>query len=100
MAYRVALPPNLAKLHNFFHVSVLRKYITDSSHVINYQPIQISEDLSYEEQPMEIIDRKEQVLRSRIIPLVKVRWRNHSIEEATWEREEEIRDKYPQLFEV
>jgi len=54
--------------------------------------------MSYEEQPIGIVDRNEQVLRNRVIPLVKVRWMNHSIEEATWEREAEMLEKYPQLF--
>ncbi|KAH9722972.1 Endonuclease [Citrus sinensis] len=98
VAYRIALPPSLSRLHNVFHVSVLRKYIADPSHVLDYQPIQITEDMSYEEQPIEIVDRNEQVLRNRVIPLVKVRWMNHSIEEATWEREAEMLEKYPQLF--
>lgn len=46
---------------------------------------------------MEIIDKKEQVLRTQVIPLVKVRRMNHIVEEATEEREVEIREKYPQL---
>ena len=73
--------------------------MADPSHVLDYQPIQIANDMSYEEQPVEILDRKEQVLRRRFIPLVKVRWANHTAEEATWEREDEIKEKYPQLFE-
>ncbi|TXG69298.1 hypothetical protein EZV62_004233 [Acer yangbiense] len=100
VAYRVALPPDLARIHNVFHVSVLRKYVPDPSHVLSYQPIQISQDMSYEEQPVEIIDRKEQTLRSRVIVLVKVRWRNHSKEESTWEREVEMKEKYPKLFDT
>lgn len=48
---------------------------------------------------MEIIDKKEQVLRTRVIPLVKVRRMNHTVEEATQEREVEIREKYPQLVD-
>ncbi|KAH9763231.1 Endonuclease [Citrus sinensis] len=69
--YRIALPPSLSRLHNVFHVSVLRKYIADPSHVLDNQPIQITEDMSYEEQPIEIVDRNEQVLRNRVISLVK-----------------------------
>ena len=46
VAYRIALPPSLSRLHNVFHVSVLRKYIADPSHVLDYQPIQITEDMS------------------------------------------------------
>ena len=98
VAYRIALPPGLSKLHNVFHVSVLRKYIADPSYVLDYQPIQVSENMSYEEQPIEIVDLKEQVLRSRVIPLVKVCWINHSVEEATWEQEAEMLKKYPKVI--
>ena len=97
-AYRVALPPALSKIHNVFHISNLRKYVPDSKHVIEYEPLQIQENLSYEEIPIKILDRKEQVLRTKTIPIVKVLWRNHSMEEATWEAEEEMRQKYPNLF--
>ena len=85
VAYRVALLPSLSRPHNVYYMSVLRKYMADPSHVLDYQPIQIANDMSYEEQPMEILDRKEQVLRRRVIPLVKVCWVNHIAEKATWE---------------
>ena len=62
-------------------------------------PVEISENLTYIEYPVEILDRKEQLLRTKTIPMVMVLWRNHSIEEATWEREEEMREKYPYLFD-
>ncbi|KAK0587727.1 hypothetical protein LWI29_027749 [Acer saccharum] len=65
VAYRVALPPNLSRLHNVFHVSVLRKYVADLSHVLDYQPIQISQDMTYEEHPLKILDWKQQELRTR-----------------------------------
>jgi hypothetical protein len=54
--------------------------------------------MSYEETPVEILDRKEQVLRSKVVPYVKVLWRNHKVEEATWEGEELMKKKYPHLF--
>ena len=100
MAYRLALPPSLVGVHNVFHVSMLRKYIPDPSHVIDHAPLQFKEDLTYEEHPIRIADRKEQVLRRRVIHYVKVQWSNHSEREATWELEDEIRQKYPQLFET
>ena len=53
-------------------VSMLRKYIPDPSHVLREQPVQLKENLTYEETPVQIVDRKEQVLRSKVIPLVKV----------------------------
>ncbi|KAL6186426.1 hypothetical protein ACLB2K_042546 [Fragaria x ananassa] len=78
---------------------MLRKYITDPSHVLEEQPISLQKDLSYEEEPVQILDRNEQVLRSKSIPLVKVLWRSHQVEEATWESEEQMRQQYPYLFE-
>ena len=57
----------------------------DPTHVIEYEPLVVHENLTYEEKPVRILDRKEQVLRNRVIPLVKVLWRNHAVEEATWE---------------
>ena len=98
VAYRLALPPDLASVHNVFHVSMLRKYLTDTSHVLQHEPIQVHEDLSYEEQPVQILAREERRLRNRSIPMVKILWKNHSHEEATWELEEEIRQKHPHLF--
>ncbi|KAL5558049.1 hypothetical protein UlMin_034260 [Ulmus minor] len=98
VAYKLALPPNLSSVHNVFHVSMLKKYVQDSSHVLEHEPIEVHEDLTYEEKPVQILDRKEKTLRNKVIPLVKILWRNHKIEEATWEREDEMREKYPSLF--
>ena len=82
-AYRLALPPNLSSVHDVFHVSMLRKYVYDPTHVIEYEPLVVHENITYEEKPVRILDRKEQVLRNRVIPLVKVLWKNHAVEEAT-----------------
>ncbi|KAH9751667.1 Endonuclease [Citrus sinensis] len=98
LAYRLALPPKLSKIHDVFHVSMLQKYIYDPSHVLSKQPIQLKEDLTYEEEQLEILEDKHQVLHSKTIPLVKVRWRNHTKEEATWERKDLMRAQYPYLF--
>ena len=89
-AYRVALPPSLSSVHNVFHVSMLIKYISNPPHVLNYEPLELTPDLAYEEKLVQIWDWKEKELRTKKIQLVKVLWRNHSIEESTWEREEEI----------
>ncbi|KAL5564721.1 hypothetical protein UlMin_027885 [Ulmus minor] len=98
VAYRLALPPDLSSVHNVFHVSMLKKYVPDPTHVLEHEPIEVHEDLTYEEQPVQILDRKEKTLRTKAIPLVKVLWRNHKVEEATWEREDEMMVKYPHLF--
>ena len=60
--------------------------------------MQLKENLTYEEIPVQIVDRKEQVLRSKVIPLVKVLWKNHEKETATWEPEVQMHRQYPQLF--
>ena len=72
--------------------------IPNPSHVLTEQPVEIQENLTYEEEPVQILDRREQVLRNKTIPLVKVLWRSHTVEEATWEPEAQMRHQYPQLF--
>ncbi|KAL0558790.1 hypothetical protein IC582_003372 [Cucumis melo] len=99
VAYRLALPPSLSTVHDVFHVSMLRKYVPDPSHVVDYEPLEIDENLSYTEQPVEVLAREVKTLRNKEIPLVKVLWRNHRVEEATWEREDDMRSRYPDLFE-
>ncbi|KAA0035721.1 ty3-gypsy retrotransposon protein [Cucumis melo var. makuwa] len=99
VAYRLALPPSLSVVHDVFHVSMLRKYVPDPSHVVDYEPLETDENLSYTEQPVEVLAREVKMLRNREIPLVKVLWRNHRVEEATWEREDDMRSRHPELFE-
>ena len=98
VAYRLALSPDLSAVHNVFHVSMLKKYMPYPSHVLTEEPIEVHEDLTYEEKPIKILDRQDKILRNKIIPLVKVLWRNHKIEEATWEREDDMKTQYPKLF--
>ena len=98
VAYRLKLPPKLSRIHDTFHVSMLRKYIPNPSHVLREQPVQLNENLTYEETPVQIVDRKELVLRSKVIPLVKFLWKNHEMEAATWEPKAQMRRQYPQLF--
>ncbi|XP_019105544.1 uncharacterized protein LOC109135256 [Beta vulgaris subsp. vulgaris] len=74
VAYELALSVELSKVHNVFHVSQLRKYVHDPSHILTYEPLRIDESLSYEERPVRILDKREQVLRNQVIPLVKVLW--------------------------
>ena len=99
VAYRLALPPKLPKLHDVFHVSMLRKYRYDGSHIPPVQVIQVQADLSYNEEPKAILAREVKQLRNKQVPLVKVLWQHHGREEATWEPEATIRVQYPQLFD-
>ena len=98
VAYRLRLPPELAIIHDVFRVSMLRKYIAYPSHVLRDQPVELKENLTYEERPVQIVNRKDQVLRNKVIPLVKVLWMNHNREEATWEHEDQMQTQYPHLF--
>ena len=77
---------------------MLRKYEPDPSHVLEWSGLQLEADASFEERPIQIVDRRDQVLRGRTIQLVKVLWSHHGAEEATWERESVMRTQYPDLF--
>ncbi|XP_037492892.1 uncharacterized protein LOC110010575 [Jatropha curcas] len=83
------------------YVDLKRKdieYRSDPSHVITVESITIDPDLTYEEEPVKIVAREIKELRNKRIPLVKVLWRNHKTEEATWESEDITRQQHPQLF--
>ena len=98
VACKLKLSPELSRIHDTFHVLMLKKYIPDPSHVLREQPVQLKENLTYEKTPVQIVDHKEQVLRIKVISLVKVLWRNHEREAATWQPEVQMRRQYPQLF--
>ena len=78
--------------------SAKRRYRLDPSHVVSSETIKLRPYLTYEEEPIEILAREVRELRNKRIPLIKVLWRNHKTEEATWESEEVMRQQYPQLF--
>ena len=99
MAYQLALPPKLSMVHPVFHVSMLRKYLPNPSHVLSPHTIQLDEDLTYEEEVIAIIDHQVKKLCSKEVTFVKVIWKNHSGEEATWEVEEAMQAKYPHMFD-
>jgi len=81
-----------------FHISQLQNFVSDPRHVVKHEPINIAQNLAYEGQLKEILDRVIRQLRNKTIPLVKVLWVNHISSEATWESEEVIRNKYPHVF--
>ena len=98
VAYRLALPPNMSLVHPVFHVSMLRKYILDPSHVLLPLSVELNEDLTFEEEPVAIVDYQVRQLRSKVILMVKVLWRSNNVDEHTWETEAEMRAAYPYLF--
>ena len=72
VAYRLDLPEEFSRVHNVFHISMLRKYIPDSSHVLETLEIELRDDLSYEEQPVQILGREENEICNKTVSLVKV----------------------------
>ncbi|CAL0308339.1 unnamed protein product [Lupinus luteus] len=99
VAYQIALPPLLSNMHNVFHVSQLRKYVSDPSHIIEPDSIQLKDNLTFETLPIRIGDRSVKILRGKEIALVKVIWSQTNGEDATWEVKEAMRKSYPHLFE-
>ena len=94
VAYQVALPPSLSNLHSVFHISQLKKYVHDLSHVIELDNVQMKENLTYEAQPLRIDDRMVKQLRGKKI------WGSASSKDATWELKGQMRDAYPTLFDT
>ena len=74
---------------------MLPKYEPDTNHVLDWKDLNLQEDVTYEEGSREILDKKERVLRTKTIPIVKVLWDHHGVERATWELESNMGNKYP-----
>ncbi|XP_070010648.1 uncharacterized protein [Nicotiana sylvestris] len=99
VAYRLELPPEMSLVHPVFHVSMLKKVVGDPSTIVPIEDIEVNEELSYEEIPVAILDRQVRKLRNKEVASVKVLWQSQQVEEATWEAESEMKEKYPHLFE-
>ncbi|CAJ2652659.1 unnamed protein product [Trifolium pratense] len=98
VAYRVGLPPHLSNLHYVFHVSQLRRYVADPSHVVPRDDVEVRDNLTIETMPIRIEAREVKKLRGKEIPLVKVVWSGTTGESLTWELESKMRESYPELF--
>lgn len=97
VAYRLALPPSLSRIHDVFHVSILRKYIPDITHVLNWNAIQVVDGQLMLE-PVRIIQQKELNLRGRKVDQVKVLWDLNDDSSATWEDTGAMKASHPRLF--
>ena len=98
VAYRLVISSSMTSVHKVFHVSMLRKYTPDPTHVVDWGQIEVDTDGTFEEGPVCIVDSRDQVLRRNTVRLVKVLWRHYGVEEYTWEREDTMRATYPSLF--
>jgi hypothetical protein len=97
VAYRLALPPTV-KEHNVFHVSLLKKYVHDANHIIDWSVIQVEPEGEFLPEPQCILDRKETHLWNKTITQVKVQRKHFGPDEATWEMEDAMTQAYPILF--
>ena len=85
-------------MHPVFHVSMLKRYHGDGNYIIRWDSVLLDENLSYEEEPVAMLDREVRKLRSREIASIKVQWKNRPLEGSTWEKEADMQERYPQLF--
>ncbi|WMV57970.1 hypothetical protein MTR67_051355 [Solanum verrucosum] len=99
VAYELELPQELVVVHLVFHISLLKNCIGDPSLIIPTEDIGIKDSLSYEEILVQILDRQVRKLSTKEVASIKVLWRNQFVEEATWEAREDMKKRYPHLFE-
>ncbi|XP_017624980.1 uncharacterized protein LOC108468609 [Gossypium arboreum] len=98
ITYQLELPSKLDRIHDVFHVSMLRRYHSDPTHIVPVEDLKDRQDLTFKVEPVQVLDRDVKVLRKKSIPLVKVLSRNHSTEEAMWEHKDMKRQQYPHIF--
>ncbi|GKA19678.1 putative reverse transcriptase domain-containing protein [Tanacetum coccineum] len=98
IAYRLELPQQLIKFHSTFHVSNLKKCLSNKSLVIPLEEIQIDDKLHFIEEPIEIMDQEVKWLKQSRIPIIKVRWSSRKGPKFTWEHEDQFGSKYPHIF--
>jgi hypothetical protein len=98
VSYLLELPENLSKVHDVFHVSQLKKCFKDPGRTVDHESIDLQDDLKYKEYPVRILDEAERRTRNKSVKFLKVQWSHHSENEATWEREDQLRSEYPSLF--
>jgi hypothetical protein len=98
VAYQLSLPEGLSAVHDVFHVSQLKKCLRVPEEELPVEGLEVQEDLTYIEKPAQILETADRVTRRKTTRMCKVRWSHHSEEEATWECEDDLMAKYPELF--
>ncbi|KAK1602548.1 hypothetical protein QYE76_037397 [Lolium multiflorum] len=103
VSYQLELPEEMSAVHNVFHISLLRKCLevpekTEVFKNIDHRSVDINTDLTYREVPIRILEEAYRTTRTRSIKFLKIQWSNHTEDEATWEREEDMKKEYPDLF--
>ncbi|GJW51909.1 putative reverse transcriptase domain-containing protein [Tanacetum coccineum] len=98
VAYMLDLPEELDGVHDTFHVSNLKKCLADPTLQVPLDEIQVDAKLNFMEEPVEILEKEFKKLKRSRIAIVKVRWNSKCGPEFMWEREDQMKLKYPHLF--
>ncbi len=98
VAYQLELPSNMIGIHDMFHMSQLKKCLRVPEEQADSEHIDIQEDLTYVEKPVCILETSERRTRNKVTRFCRVQWSHHSEEEATWEREDELKAAHLHLF--
>jgi hypothetical protein len=98
MAYQLELPDNLSDVHNVFHVSQLKKCLCVPEEQLPIEELSVQGDFTNTKYPTKILDTLTRVTINKVIKMCKVQWSHNGEDEATWEREEELRIDFPHLF--
>jgi hypothetical protein len=98
VAYQLELSSQLSNVHDVLHVSQLKKCLRVPEEQLPMEELEAKEDLSYQEYLVKILETSERVTRNKKIEMCKVQWSHHTEEEATWEREEELKAEFPSFF--
>ena len=100
VAYEFKLPSELSSVHPIFHVSMLKKCIGDPESILPIEGLAVKDNLSYEEVSVQILDRQVKKLRNKEVVFVKVLWKNHLVEGATWESETDMKFRCTLIFKI
>jgi len=100
VAYKLRLPQELSNVHPTFHVSNIKKCLSNETLVIPLEEIEVNENLQFVEEPVEIFDREVKQTKQHRIPILKVRWNAKLGPEFTWDHEDQMKLKYPHLFPI
>jgi hypothetical protein len=98
VAYQLEPPPQLSDVHDVFHVSQLRKCLRVPKEQMPQEELQVGEDLIYQEYPVKILDTSKKVTKNNRYRMCKVQWSNHTEEEATWEKEDQLKAEFREIF--
>ncbi|GJW25083.1 putative reverse transcriptase domain-containing protein [Tanacetum coccineum] len=98
VAYKLELPQQLSRVYKTFHVSNLKKFMSDESLVIQLEELRVDDKLHFVEEPVEVMDHEIKQLKRSCVPIIKVRWNSKRGPDFTWEREHQFKHKYLHLF--